>query len=127
MKYDSDDALDRALFALPLEEPPEGMRASILTATVYRPVPAFAPWEIAAIGAVAAVGIWFAILIAMGGGTLFAHTLDTIGQSFTHAFSNMGNLAWTGAGIATAVWLTLFMGSQPYALAGQRSGRRGSR
>ena len=41
MKYDSDDALDRALFALPLEEPPADLRASILTATVYRPAPAF--------------------------------------------------------------------------------------
>ena len=127
MKYDSDDALDRALFALPLEEPPEGMRASILTATVYRPVPAFAPWEIAAIGAVAAIGIWFAILIALGGGTLFAHSFDVVGQTLTHVFSSVSNLAWTGAGIATAVWLTLFTGSQPYALAGQRSGRRGSR
>jgi hypothetical protein len=127
MKYDSDDALDRALFALPLEEPPEGLRASILTATVYRPVPAFAAWEIAAIGIVAALGIWFAMMIALGGGSLFAHTLDTIGQTVTRAFSNVANLEWTGAGIATAVWLTLFMGSQPYALAGQRSGRRGSR
>ena len=127
MKYDSDDALDRALFALPLEEPPADLRASILTATVYRPVPAFAAWEVAAMGAVAALGIWFAVLIALGGGTLFVHTLETIGQTFTHAFSNIGNLAWTGAGIATAVWLTLFMGSHPYALAGQRSQRRGSR
>ena len=37
--YDSDDALDRALFALPLEEPPAGLRASILLATAYRPAP----------------------------------------------------------------------------------------
>ena len=127
MKYDSDDALDRALFALPLEEPPDGLRASILTATAYRPAPAFAVWEIAAIVALAAVGIWFGVLIAQGGGTLFVHTMATIGQTITHVFSNVANLAWTGAGIATAVWLTLFMGSQPYALAGQRSQRRGSR
>jgi hypothetical protein len=127
MKYDSDDALDRALFALPLEEPPESLRASILTATIYRPVPAFAPWEIAGIGAVAAIGIWFAVLIALGGGTLFVHTLSTIGETFTHVFSSVANLAWIAAGIATATWLTVFMGSQPYALAGQRSGRRGSR
>jgi hypothetical protein len=127
MKYDSDDELDRALFALPLEEPPESLRASILTATIYRPAPAFAPWEIAGIAAVAAIGLWCAFLIALGGGTLFVHSLGTIGESFTHAFSSVANLAWIGAGIATAAWLTLFMGSQPYALAGQRSGRRGSR
>jgi hypothetical protein len=127
MKYDSDDALDRALFALPLEEPPDGLRASILTSTVYRPAPAFAAWEIALIGALAAIGVWFAIMIAMGGGTLFVHTLGTIGESLTHAFSNVVNLAWIAAGIGTAAWLTLFTGSQPYALAGQRSERRGSR
>jgi hypothetical protein len=127
MKYDSDDALDRALFALPLEEPPENLRASILSATVYRPAPAFSAWEIAGIGALAALGIWFAVLIGLGGGTLFVHTLAAIGETLTHVFSNVANLAWIGAGIATAVWLTLFTGSQPYALAGQRSGRRGSR
>jgi hypothetical protein len=127
MKYDNDDALDRALFALPLEEPPAGLRASILTATVYRPAPAFAAWEIAGIAALAAVGVWCAILIGFGGGTLFVHTLATIGETFTHVFSNVSNLAWIAAGIATAAWLTLFTGSQPYVLAGQRSGRRGTR
>ena len=33
--YDEHDDLDRALFALPLEEPPAGLRASILRATVF--------------------------------------------------------------------------------------------
>ena len=117
MKYDSDDALDRALFALPLEEPPEDLRASILTATVYRPVPVFAAWEIAAIGAVAAVGIWFAVVIALGGGTLFVHTVDTIGQSFTHAFSNYRQPGMDRRRHRAAMWLSLFTGSQPYALA----------
>jgi len=127
MRYDSDDALDRALFALPLEEPPEGLRASILTATVYRPVPAFSVWEIAGICALGAIGVWFAVLIAAGGGTLFVHTIETIGQNFTQAFSNVANLAWAAAGIATATWLTLFIGSQPYALVAERSARRGNR
>jgi hypothetical protein len=127
MKYDSDDALEAALFALPLEEPPEGLRASILTATVYRPAPAFMPWEIAGIGVVAAIGVWLAVMIAMGGGTLFVHSLGSIGETLAHAFSNGANLAWTAVGIATAVWLTLFTGSQPLALVGQRSERRGSR
>jgi hypothetical protein len=127
MKYDSDDALDRALFALPLEEPPDGLRASILTATVYRPAPPFAVWEVTGIAALVAIGVWFSVLIALGGGTLFVHTFATIGQTLTQVLSNVSNLAWTAAGIATAAWLTLFTGSQPFALAGQRSERRGNR
>jgi hypothetical protein len=127
MKYDSDDALDRALFALPLEEPPDGLRAAILTTTVYRPAPPFAAWEVASVGALVAIGVWFCVLIALGGGSLFVHSIATIGQSTTHALSNAGNLAWAAVGVATAAWLTLFTGSQPFALAGQRFGRRGNR
>ena len=36
-----DQELERAILALPLEEPPDGLRASILFATAYRPAPAF--------------------------------------------------------------------------------------
>ena len=53
MSYDDDD-LDRLLFALPLEEPPADLRASILTATAYRAAPVFKPWEVSIIGGVAA-------------------------------------------------------------------------
>ena len=55
MMYDSDDSLERALFALPLEEPPSDLRASILAATAFRPAPPFGVWEVAALGALAAV------------------------------------------------------------------------
>ncbi len=51
-----DEALEQALFALPLEEPPAGLRASILMATAYRPAPAFSVWELAGLGVVGAVG-----------------------------------------------------------------------
>ena len=34
--YDNDAALDHALFALPLEEPPGDLRARILSATIYQ-------------------------------------------------------------------------------------------
>ena len=40
-----DDELERALLGLPLEEPPDGLRASILLATAYRPAPAFSVAE----------------------------------------------------------------------------------
>jgi len=127
MKYDSDDALDRALFGLALEEPPEDLRASILTATVFRPAPAFAAWEIAVLGILCAIAVWFVALIVQGGGTLFVHSVTDIGTALSHSLTNASTIAWVAAGGATAIWLSVFSGFQPFALAGQRSGRRGGR
>ena len=126
MMYRDDDALDRALFALPLEEPPADLRASILTATVYRPAPvaAFAPWEIAVLGVMAAMLVWFVAVIAMGGGELFTNTISAIASTAAHALTNVTTLAWLATGTATAFWLTFFTGSQPFALASQRAERR---
>jgi hypothetical protein len=127
MKYDDHDALDAALFNLPLEEPPADLRASILATTAYRPQSAFAPWEAVLVGGAAAVILWLIVLLAMGGGPLFVHTFSAIGSGATRALSNVSTLAWLAAGAATAYWLVLFTGSQPFVLASQRSGRRSSR
>jgi hypothetical protein len=124
MMYRDDDALDRALFALPLEEPPANLRASILTATVYRHAPAFSFWEITGFGVMAAVFVWLVALIAMGGGALFTHTISAIVSTVAHPLSNVTTLAWVAAGVATAFWLTFFTGSQPFALGSQRVGQR---
>jgi len=124
--YD-DDALDRALFALPLEEPPTDLRSSILAATVYRPAPAFSVLEVTLLGALAAVVVWLVAVVAMGGGTLFLNTLGAIGATGARALGNVTTLAWLTAGAATAFWLMFFTGSQPLALAGQRSERRSGR
>ena len=115
MKYDSDDALDRALFALPLEEPPADLRASILTATVYRPAPLFKSWEIGLIGAVAAVACWLIAIVVLGGGTLFIHSVEAIGSNVQDALSNYSTLAWIAAGGGAAIWLSIFTGFQPSA------------
>ncbi len=122
-----DDALDRAILGLTLEEPPAGLRASILMATAYRPAPIFAVWELATLGALGAVAIWLVALLILGGGSLFVHTATTIGAFTSRALSNAATLAWLAAGGATALWLTLFTGSQPVATAPQRSGRRAGR
>jgi hypothetical protein len=127
MMYDSDDALDRALFALPLEEPPAELRARILTATDFRPAPPFSVFEVAALGALAAVIVWLVVSIAMGGGGLFLTTVSAIASTFAAALSNVVVLAWLAAGAATAFWLSIFTGSQPFALVAQRFGRRTSR
>lgn len=120
MMYDSDDALDRALFELPLEEPPLDLRASILSATAYRPAPAFSVWEVAGLGAIAAVTLWCAVLIALGGGGLFLDTAETIGLSVVRALGDVTLLAWLAAGAMTAFWLMFFTGSQPFATARRR-------
>ena len=44
----TDDDLDRALLALPLEEPPADLHRSILAATILRPTPTFRAWELCA-------------------------------------------------------------------------------
>ena len=127
MNMHGDDALDQAISALPLEEPPAGLRASILLATAYRPAPAFSVLELAALGALGAIGIWLVVLLALGGGTLFVSTLQTIGTFISRALSNGATLAWLAAGGATALWLSLFTGSQPLVMAPDRSGRRTGR
>ncbi len=121
------DELERAIFALPLEEPPEGLRASILLGTAYRPAPAFSVLELATLGAIGAVAIWLVVLLVLGGGTLFIQTLAAIGSFLSRALSNGTTLAWLAAGGATALWLNLFTGYQPAALAPHRSESKGSR
>jgi len=112
MNYHDDDALDRALFALPLEEPPSDLRSSILASTVYRPAPAFSPREMMGLAAIAAVLVWLIIAVAMGGGTLFMSALGSIGEGLTR-YSTFSTLTWIAAGGATAIWLSLFTGFQP--------------
>jgi hypothetical protein len=127
MTYDSDDVLDRALFALPLEEPPSDLRGSILTATAYRPAPPFSVWEAVVIGVLSAVTLWLLVVVAMGGAPLFFNTLNAIGRTVTVGLSNVTTLAWFGAGAATALWLSLFTSSQSISLLRQRFGAQRSR
>ncbi len=58
-----DAALDRALFALELEEPPPGLRAGILAATLYKPAFPLSAWDALAIGVAAAVAVWLALWV----------------------------------------------------------------
>ncbi|MBV9718646.1 MAG: hypothetical protein JOZ77_04960 [Candidatus Eremiobacteraeota bacterium] len=122
-----DRELERAILGLPLEEPPQGLRASILLATAYRPGPAFSVGELVALGSLGAVALWLGIMLVLGGGSLFVHTLQTIGSTLSRTLSNAGVLAWLAAGGATAIWLTLFSGWQPVAAVSHRSERSASR
>ena len=120
------DELERAILELPLEEPPAGLRTSILLATAYRPAPAFSFLESAIIGSLGAVALWLVVLLVMGGGALFVHTVGAIASTVTRTLSNGAVLAWLAAGGATALWLTLFSG-HPLVLAAHRSERSSSR
>jgi hypothetical protein len=122
-----DRELERAILGLPLEEPPEGLRASILLATAYRPAPVFSVAELALLGSLVAIGLWLISLVVLGGGSLFVHTLATIGAALSRALSNGAILAWLAAGGATALWLTVFSESELLSLASHRSERRSSR
>jgi hypothetical protein len=83
--------------------------------------------DLAGLGALGAVALWLVVLLVMGGGSLFVETLGAIGVGLTRAFSNAPTVAWLAAGGATALWLSLFTGSQPVIAAPHRSGRRTSR
>jgi hypothetical protein len=113
MMFDNDDALDRALFALPLEEPPADLRASILNATVYRPAPVFSMRELITLGAICAVVVWLIAAVIGGGGSLLVHSLQAVGAQTMRALGNISLLLWVAAGGATAIWLSIFTGFQP--------------
>ncbi|MBV8197940.1 MAG: hypothetical protein JO263_07380 [Candidatus Eremiobacteraeota bacterium] len=121
MYSDAYDRLDDAIAALPLEEPPAGLRASILLATAYRPRPLFSIGEYVAMGAIAAFAVWLIVLVVMGGGALFVHTLEAIGSMAARTLSNGATLAWLAAGGATALWISLFTVFQPAAALPKRS------
>jgi hypothetical protein len=100
---DSDD-LDRALFALPLAEPPAGLRAAILRSTIFAPVEpasALAMGEIVAIGAALAVAAWVAMIAAFDPASV-ARVLSGLGNALRSPAAAQ-DLAWLAAGAAVAV------------------------
>jgi len=104
----TDDELERALFALPLEEPPVDLHARILAATVDRPRLTFRAWEVWLIGTVLAFMVWLAFLVATSNPNLGG----TISRAITGSIDNVaaavpaGALLWTGLGISFVVWIS---------------------
>jgi hypothetical protein len=102
-----DDDLDRALFALPLEEPPPGLHARIMAATVYRPEPFLRGWEIWVVGTLVALAAWLSWLV----GTT-PHAAEQLTSVATEAFENTGlassyTLLWLAVGASAAWWISL--------------------
>jgi hypothetical protein len=108
MNHDESDELDREIFALPLAEPPPGLRAAILRATVYGPAAASAPFgrfEIAAVGVFLALAAWFGIaFLTHDAGTA---ELGVFLGLLLHALTQTEIIVWLGVGFLTAAWLSV--------------------
>jgi hypothetical protein len=104
--HDELDDLDRALFALPLAEPPADLRDAILRATVYAPATsdAFGRIETIAIGLLLALGTWLAIL-CMSDASLVRGLEGMLG-GFLSALTDPRIVIWLGLGAAVATVLT---------------------
>jgi hypothetical protein len=116
------DERDRALFAMPLEEPPPGLRGAVLAATVYAPVaaPLFRSWEVALIGGLSALAVPLVPAVANDrrSGTQLASGTSSLLSAGLEPVAP----AWLAAGISTALCLSLVNLVAPRALL--RSGRR---
>lgn len=98
------DDLDRALFELPLEQPPADLRRSILNATIYAPpapAPVFSLWETVGLGFVLAVACWLsaALLRNPAVSVMLIRGFEALGQ----ALANPATLEWTATGAAVAL------------------------
>lgn len=108
---DDFDELDRALFALPLEVPPPGLRQAILNATVFAQPRATSesvvrPWEAWAVGGALGVAVWLVYALIAYKGFALAFTAETMATA--RAFAEPSTLVWLGAGAAVAAWLLFF-------------------
>jgi hypothetical protein len=101
-RYDNDDELERALFALDLEEPPAGLRDSILSATVYHvPVSATVrPWEVWLYGGLCAALVWLLIAVLRGNA---APAMNSVGELLVAFFSQPATLFWIAVGAAATL------------------------
>jgi len=103
----SDEELDRALFALPLEEPPVDLHARILAATIDRPRLTFAAWEVWAVGTLLAFMVWLAFFVA----TSVPDFGAAISQAISYAIDRLAGsvspaaLVWMALGVSLVVWL----------------------
>jgi hypothetical protein len=107
----TDEELERALFALPLEPPPADLHALILGATVYRPRLSVPAWEVWTLGTIAACMVWLTILLF----TIPAQTIAHFGTQVTalaanawtpSVFATNGVLLWMSIGISAVIWVS---------------------
>jgi hypothetical protein len=107
MTHDDDFAdLDRMLAALPFEEPPAGLHARILTATVYRPAPAVRTWEVWLVATFAAVAVWVTWMLANA-----PHVTERLVDASTRiieagTLTSLTTSLWVAVGVSAAWWIS---------------------
>ena len=101
------DDLDRALRALPLEEPPPGLHADILAATLYRPSLPFKAWETWLVGTLVAFAIWLALFFhsALSGDRIASLVHRGVGALGELAPADSTLLVWLAVGISIVLWV----------------------
>ena len=124
MNYEQHDDLDRLLFALPLEEPPADLRASILAGTIYRPSFPLSVVETWSIGILVALVVWICVLIARGGADAFVQTVAAFQGFFAQAFLSPNTWIWLAAGGGVAFLVTILNLSPMQVPAPRRLSRR---
>lgn len=105
---DDYDELDRALFALPLATPPEGMREAILRATIDAPAPspvfALGRYEIVAIGSALAIFAWLLLIVL--GDPARASDLGAQITLVMRALAEPATLLWLATGASIAAYFS---------------------
>ncbi|HEX3549198.1 MAG TPA: hypothetical protein VHT53_02415 [Candidatus Elarobacter sp.] len=103
---DHDDDLDRALAALPLEEPPARLHARIMAATVYRPAPVASTWEAWLVGTLVALAAWMIWLVASApnvGDRLAGVLTDVLQNS---GLGSISTIFWLAVGVSATWWIS---------------------
>jgi len=101
-----DDALDRAISSLPLEESPAGLHGRIMAATVYRPRAATLGWEVWLMATLVAVAGWLSWLI-LSVPRDSERLADAIGRVIdAGGLTSLNTLVWLAVGISAAWWLS---------------------
>lgn len=108
MRHYDDDDLERALFALDLEEPPAGLRQTILARTIYHVpvVAAVRPWEPWLYGGLCAVLVWMLWLVMHGGAAQTVEQAVSYSDVAVGFLSHPANLFWIAVGGAATVWFS---------------------
>lgn len=114
MTFDDDD-LERVLLALPLDEPPAGLHARVMAATVFAPArePLAKPWEIAVFGTAIAIMVWL-IGAVLAVPTLGAAIADALTAGL-RLVATPANAAWLAVGGAATLWISLLSVPSGYA------------
>jgi hypothetical protein len=103
----TDDELDRALFALPLAEPPADLHRRILAATAFRPAPAFRVWELWLLGGALAVAGWLTFWMLASPPITGVRLTDAIEAGLRSlGLLSRSTYVWTAIGLSSVWWIS---------------------